>query len=136
MKTVNGWSPPMPFLRLGGPGGELIYRRSPVETRSVIRGKHINYLTEMLIYTGQEGTAKRARFTRPFGAKTGTSQDFRDAWFVGFSAHYVTGVWVGNDNDSPMSGVSGGTIPADIWSGIMENIHRGLPPRRLQGLED
>ncbi|MEE8294628.1 MAG: PBP1A family penicillin-binding protein [Sphingomonadales bacterium] len=135
---ANGGRPVEAYaiLEIRGAGGELIYRRSPVEISPVIREKHLNYLTDMLVFTGQAGTGKRARFTRPFGAKTGTSQDFRDAWFVGFSAYFVTGVWVGNDNDSPMSGVSGGTIPADIWSGVMEPIHRGLPPKRLPGLED
>lgn len=135
---ANGGRPVTPYaiLEIRGPGGGLIYRKEPSTTPSVIRKKNLKYLTEMLISTGQEGTGKRARFTRPFGAKTGTSQDFRDAWFVGFSAHYVTGVWVGNDNDRPMSGVSGGTIPADIWSAVMEPIHRGLPPRRLLGLDD
>lgn len=134
---ANGGRPVEPYaiLEIRGAGGELIYRKAPVETGPVIRKKHLDYLTEMLVYTGQEGTGKRARFTRPFGAKTGTSQDFRDAWFVGFSGHFVTGVWVGNDNDSPMVGVSGGTIPADIWSGVMEPIHKGLPPRRLPGLD-
>ena len=50
--------------------------------------------------------------------KTGTTQDYRDAWFVGFTDEYVIAVWVGNDDNSPMKGVTGGTLPAEIWRKI------------------
>ena len=60
--------------------------------------------------------------------KTGTSQDHRDAWFVGYTADLVAGVWVGNDDGRPMSGVTGGAIPAKVWKTVMTAAHRGLPP--------
>jgi penicillin-binding protein 1A len=67
--------------------------------------------------------------------KTGTSQDWRDAWFIGFTNAYVGGVWVGNDDDSPMARVSGGGLPADLWSDIMQIVHAGMPPEPLLGAE-
>jgi len=76
-----------------------------------------------------EGTAKRAAFGRPAAGKTGTSQNWRDAWFVGFTPDYVAGVWVGNDNDKPMNRVVGGDIPALIWRRLMVKAHEGLAVR-------
>ncbi|HOT83344.1 MAG TPA: carboxypeptidase, partial [Candidatus Defluviicoccus seviourii] len=66
--------------------------------------------------------------------KTGTSQNFRDAWFVGFSADLVAGVWVGNDDDTPMKSVTGGGLPAQLWRGIMAAAHAKLPDRPLPSL--
>jgi 1A family penicillin-binding protein len=66
-----------------------------------------------------EGTGKAARLDRRTAGKTGTTQDYRDAWFVGFTTELVTGVWVGNDDNSPMDGVTGGDIPARIWHDFM-----------------
>jgi penicillin-binding protein 1A len=65
--------------------------------------------------------------------KTGTTQDYHDAWFVGFTADYVCGVWVGNDNNAPMRRVVGGTLPARIFHGFMHAAEQGLPPRPLPG---
>jgi len=62
-----------------------------------------------------EGTGKAARVDRRSAGKTGTSEDYRDAWFVGFTSDIVVGVWVGNDDNSPMDKVAGGDIPARIW---------------------
>ena len=75
------------------------------------------------------GTAKRAAFGWPAAGKTGTSQNWRDAWFVGFTPDYVTGVWVGNDDDRPMNKVVGGDIPASIWRRFMLTAHEGLAIR-------
>jgi penicillin-binding protein 1A len=63
----------------------------------------------------KEGTGKAARLDRPVAGKTGTSQDYRDAWFVGFTTDFVVGVWVGNDDDAPTKEVVGGDLPAKIW---------------------
>ena len=78
---------------------------------------------------------KLAKLERPIAAKTGTSQGFRDAWFVGYSAEYVMGVWVGNDNGGPMKNVTGGSIPAEIWRDVMKPIHQNRAVRILPGLE-
>lgn len=80
------------------------------------------------------GTGHNARFGNwTVAGKTGTSQDWRDAWFVGFTSAYVGGVWVGNDDDSPMRKVTGGGLPADLWSDIMEMAHEGKKPAPIFG---
>jgi penicillin-binding protein 1A len=63
----------------------------------------------------REGSGKRARVSVPSGGKTGTTQDSRDAWFVGFTQDLVVGVWIGNDDNTPTAGITGGDLPASIW---------------------
>lgn len=76
-------------------------------------------MTEMMEKVILEGTGKRAQLPFFAAGKTGTSQDYRDAWFVGFTDRYVAAVWIGNDDNSPMKGVGGGTLPAEIWKKVM-----------------
>jgi penicillin-binding protein 1A len=91
-------------------------------------------MNDMLRAVVTEGTGKRAQFGGyDIGGKTGTSQDYRDAWFVGFTTHFVAGVWVGNDDNSPTKKVTGGSLPADIWRDVMEVAHTGLPNAPLPG---
>jgi penicillin-binding protein 1A len=90
----------------------------------------------MMRETLRIGTAQRAQLPGWMAAgKTGTSQDFRDAWFVGYTAHLVTGVWLGNDDSSPTKKATGGGLPVDIWSRVMRAGHQGIPPASLPGLE-
>jgi penicillin-binding protein 1A len=63
--------------------------------------------------------------------KTGTSQDFRDAWFIGYTANLVTGVWLGNDDSSPTRKATGGGLPVEIWTRFMKAAHQGVPPAPL-----
>jgi len=80
------------------------------------------------------GTAQRASLPGwPAAGKTGTSQDFRDAWFIGFTAHLVTGVWLGNDDGTPTKHVTGGSLPVEIWSRVMRTAHQGVPVASLPG---
>ncbi len=72
-------------------------------------------MLDLLSSVVREGTGTAARLDRPVGGKTGTSEDYRDAWFVGFTSDLVVGVWVGNDDNSPMNSVVGGSVPAAIW---------------------
>jgi membrane peptidoglycan carboxypeptidase len=72
-------------------------------------------LVELLLSAVRDGTGRAARLDRPVAGKTGTTQDYRDAWFIGFTADVVVGVWVGNDDNSPTNGVTGGELPARIW---------------------
>jgi membrane peptidoglycan carboxypeptidase len=75
------------------------------------------------------GTGTGANIGRPAAGKTGTSQDWRDAWFVGFTPDVLTAVWVGNDGGAPMAKVTGGELPAAIWRKFMTVAEKGLPPR-------
>ena len=79
------------------------------------------------------GTGSRARLPdgRPVAGKTGTTQAARDAWFVGFTADYVCGVWMGYDDNTPLSGTTGGGLPAEIWRETMTRVEDGLPVRPL-----
>src|SRR5262249_54219909 len=62
----------------------------------------------------------------PAAGKTGTSQDFRDAWFIGYTSHLVAGVWLGNDDNSPTRKTTGGSLPVEIWSRFMKAAHQGV----------
>src|SRR6185437_2955391 len=79
------------------------------------------------------GTGKAAKLDRPAAGKTGTTQDSRDALFIGYTADLVCGVWFGNDDDSPMKRVTGGTLPARTWHNFMMAATRGMPVRPLPG---
>jgi penicillin-binding protein 1A len=81
------------------------------------------------------GTARKAELAGwPAAGKTGTSQDFRDAWFVGYTGHLVTGVWLGNDDGTPTRKTTGGGMPVEIWSRFMKPAHQGLPVASLPGV--
>ena len=75
------------------------------------------------------GTGTRAAFGRPAAGKTGTTQNWRDAWFIGFTPDWVCGVWIGNDDNAPMNKIVGGAIPAEIWRKMMLAAHQTLPVR-------
>lgn len=76
----------------------------------------------------EEGTGQRARLgDRPVAGKTGTTQAARDAWFIGFTADYVAGIWMGYDDNTPLTGVTGGGLPAEIWRETMTRVHEGVP---------
>jgi len=86
----------------------------------------------MLSRVVEEGTGRGAALSdRPSAGKTGTTNDFRDAWYMGYVPGYVAGVWVGNDDNSPMSTVTGGSLPARIWRAFMTEALAGTPPVTL-----
>jgi penicillin-binding protein 1A len=90
----------------------------------------VNYAGEMVrMMEGviTMGTGTRAAFGRPAAGKTGTTQDWKDAWFVGFTPDWVCGVWVGNDDSTPTRGVTGGEVPAEIWRRMMIAAHQNVP---------
>lgn len=98
----------------------------------VIQEEAARQLIFMMEKVVSEGTGKRAQFgDRQLAGKTGTTQAARDAWFVGFSADYVAGVWMGYDDNTPLSGVTGGGLPAEIWRETMLRVHEGVPIRPL-----
>jgi membrane peptidoglycan carboxypeptidase len=90
-------------------------------------------LVWMMTQVMEGGTGTRARLPdgRPAAGKTGTTQAARDAWFIGFTADYVVGVWMGYDDNTPLTGVTGGGLPAEIWRETMVRVEQGLPARPL-----
>jgi penicillin-binding protein 1A len=115
--------------------GRSVYQRRGDGPGEVIRPWHVHELDRMLNAVIEAGSGRAAALDRPAAGKTGTSQNHRDAWFVGFTADYIAGVWVGNDDGTPMNQVTGGGLPARIWHDLMMEAHRGLPVRPLPGLE-
>lgn len=114
--------------------GEVLYQNIPAGPGQVVSPEHVAMMDDMLSSAVEMGTASRASVPGwPIGGKTGTTQNNRDALFIGFSAHLVTGVWLGNDNGDPMVGVGGGNYPTEIWSNFMQKAHEGLTPSDLPG---
>jgi penicillin-binding protein 1A len=113
--------------------GRVLYRREGSGPGRVVAAHHVATMNAMLSDAVAHGTGKAARLDRPVAGKTGTSQNFRDAWFVGYSADLVAGVWMGNDDGQPMKNVTGGGLPARLWRDFMAEAHAGLPPRPLPG---
>jgi penicillin-binding protein 1A len=110
------------FARHGGGAGDVI---SPA---------NLAQMTGLLVASVASGTGRTARLIeRPTAGKTGTTQDYRDAWFVGFTADLVCGVWIGNDDNSPMLRATGGGLPARIFHSFMESAEAGLPAKPLAG---
>ena len=99
--------------------GRLIYQRDFDNKQRILPEDEVEKMKFMLEDVINRGTGKRAQLPFFVAGKSGTSQDYRDAWFVGFSKNYVTAVWVGNDDNSPMKGISGGGLPAEIWQKVM-----------------
>ncbi|WGU41458.1 PBP1A family penicillin-binding protein [Phenylobacterium sp. NIBR 498073] len=114
--------------------GQVIYTH---QTSSPVPAYDIHWasmMVKMMQKVVTAGTGTRANFGRPAAGKTGTSQNFRDAWFIGFTPDYVAGVWVGNDDDRPMNQVTGGQVAAAIWKDYMVTAHMNLPSREFEWL--
>lgn len=132
---LNGGSAVAPYglleLRLVGDDAPLMGQDGGIRER-VISPDAARQLTYMMHEVLISGTGGRARLPdRPAAGKTGTTNSARDAWFIGFTADYVAGVWMGYDDNSPLTGVTGGGLPAEIWRQTMERVHAGLPASPL-----
>jgi penicillin-binding protein 1A len=129
---------PYTVLEIRKANGDLLYSRSGERLRPPHQAfpvEKIADLNSMLRAVVKQGTARRADLGfAPQGGKTGTNQSYRDAWYLGFTAHNVTGVWVGNDDFSPMNRVTGGLIPAPMWKKIMMVAEAGLAPEAIAGI--
>lgn len=114
--------------------GKILYARSRPGLGSVVAPPHVAQMNRMLEETLITGTAKRASIPNWRAAgKTGTSQDFRDAWFVGYTGALVAGVWLGNDDASPTKKASGSNLPVAVWNRFMRVAHEKVPVVDLPG---
>jgi len=117
--------------------GRVLFERVEAHSAPALPLASVAAMNDMLETTLISGTGKRAALAgHPAAGKTGTSQDFRDAWFIGYTAYLTGGVWVGNDDGTPMNRVAGGTLPAEIWREVMRVAHAGKPPRPLPAVGD
>jgi penicillin-binding protein 1A len=117
------------------PDGFVLYQRTPQNLGLVVEPRYVGTMNAMMQETLLTGTGRKAELSGyPAAGKTGTSQDFRDCWFVGYTAHLVTGVWLGNDDSSPTKKMTGGGLPAEIWARFMKAAHRGVAVANLPGL--
>jgi penicillin-binding protein 1A len=133
---ANGGYRATPYVitRITDARGKLLYARSKRPPPLVTDPRYVGMMNRMLRETLTIGTAKHASLPGwPAAGKTGTSQNFRDAWFVGYTAHLVTGVWLGNDNGTPTKHVTGGSLPVMIWSRFMQAAQQGVPVASLPG---
>jgi penicillin-binding protein 1A len=118
--------------RIENTSGDVLFTKRPNEGDRVYPVPYAHQMTSMLQATVESGTAHGARILpRIAGGKTGTSQDYRDAWFMGFTQQMTTGIWMGNDDNSPMNEVTGGLVPVDVWRAYMTKIHEGIPKEPL-----
>jgi penicillin-binding protein 1A len=95
---------------------------------------HASMMVRMMERVITSGTGARADFGRPAAGKTGTSQNYRDAWFIGFTPDVIAGVWVGNDDEKPMNRITGGVLPAEVWRRFMIAAHAQIPARDFDWL--
>jgi penicillin-binding protein 1A len=129
----SGTRHPAYFLeRVTNSRGDILWEHPAAEPEQVVEEADALTISTMMQDIVLSGTGTAARLPdRPTAGKTGTSQSFRDAWFLGYSADYIAGVWVGNDDDTPTNNVTGGGLPARIWRDFMMAAHDDLPARLL-----
>ena len=128
---------PYAVLEIRKANGDLLYSRSTakIDAPQVADGGKVGELISMMHDVVMQGTGRAANLPyAPVAGKTGTNANFRDAWFMGFSAHNVSGVWIGNDDNTPMQRVTGGMVPAPAWKRIMDVAEAGLKPESLPGV--
>jgi penicillin-binding protein 1A len=123
--------------RVRSASGKILFERVSQSLGRIVEPQYVAMMNMMMRETLLSGTAQRAQLAGWTAAgKTGTSQDFRDAWFVGYTSRLITGVWLGNDDASPTKKLTGSSLPIDIWNPVMRSAHHGIPVAGLPGLPD
>jgi penicillin-binding protein 1A len=130
---ANGGAGAIPHVikRISTVDGEVLYQRSGSGPGQVIHPAYVGMINGMMRQTIEVGTG--AKIGRPAAGKTGTSQDFRDAWFVGYTPQLVTGVWFGNDDGRHTKKTTGGSLPAIAWQRFMTRALDNVPVAELPG---
>jgi penicillin-binding protein 1A len=124
---------PYGILEIRDVTGRVIYRRRGEGSTPLVGAHNVDQMTDLMTASVEWGTGKAAKIDRPAAGKTGTSQEFRDAWFVGFTRELVAGAWFGNDDGRPMTNVTGGGLPAKLWARIMVRALENHAPQPLAG---
>ncbi len=131
---ANGGKSASPYVvaRIRTAQGKVLYARPADQPGQVIEPRYVAMMNTMMQETLISGTARKAEIPGWVAAgKTGTSQDFRDAWFIGYTTNLVTGVWLGNDDNSPTRKATGGGLPVEVWTRFMRSAHQGVPVASL-----
>jgi len=134
---ANGGTGVIPYVvtSVKSAAGKMLYKRSDNGLGRVIDANADGMMNAMMHETFVSGTAKKADIPGwELAGKTGTTQDFRDAWFIGYSGTLVTGIWLGNDDGELTKKVTGGNLPAEIWKTYMTQALKGQNPVPLPGL--
>ncbi|MEN0088636.1 MAG: PBP1A family penicillin-binding protein [Pseudomonadota bacterium] len=128
---------PTVIERIETRSGKILYQRPQHDGTRVMREREVSMMNAMLrgVVTGGTGRAAKLNNWQVAG-KTGTSQNFRDALFVGYTSNLTTGIWFGNDDGKPTKKVTGGSMPTRAWHQFMLAAHEGVPTRRLPGFVD
>lgn len=130
----GGWRPDAHIVtRVTTVSGKVLYEHEKRDAPRVVSPEHVAMMNAMMAETIRSGTATKAAFGWPAAGKTGTSQNSRDAWFVGYTSNLVTGVWFGNDDGKPTKNVTGGSLPALAWKTFMTAAHDGVEVAELPG---
>ncbi|MCI6283644.1 transglycosylase domain-containing protein [Selenomonas sp.] len=125
---------PVVIVKVLDRNGKVIDEANP-EQHNVISESSAADLTSMLQDVIRAGTGRRASIGRPAAGKTGTTSDYHDAWFVGYTPDLVASVWIGNDDNTSLGGIYGGTVPATIWKDFMTEALKGTPAKDFDGSE-
>lgn len=132
--TLGMAAPKYAVVRITSDTGRVLYTHPTGEPKRIIEEKDATAMNHLMYQVIYRGTGTRASLgDRPAAGKTGTSQDWRDAWFVGYTQQYVAGVWIGNDDATPTNRATGGSLPAVIWKDIMMGAHKGVRVAQIPG---
>jgi penicillin-binding protein 1A len=129
-------APPYAAVEISNSRGEVIYRRDrdAPPLRQIIDRSTIETMVSMMMQVVEAGTGRRAHLDNTeVAGKTGTTNGYKDAWFIGYTGNYVGAIWFGNDDDTPMEKMTGGTLPAATWHDVMEYAHQGIELKPLLG---
>jgi penicillin-binding protein 1A len=114
---------PYAVQKIYGNGQKVLYKKQSEESFQIIDEDNVVKMKDLLRSVVEGGTGKAANVARNIYGKTGTSQNYRDAWFIGFDDDYVLGVWIGNDNNSATNNITGGSLPAKLFGQILRKIN-------------
>jgi penicillin-binding protein 1A len=129
-------APPYAAVEVSNSRGDVIYRHDhdAPPLRQIIDPETIVTMDSMLMQVVEVGTGRRAHLDNiEVAGKTGTTNGYKDAWFIGFTGNYVSAIWYGNDDDTPMEKMTGGTLPAATWHDVMDYAHQGIELKPLPG---